>query len=558
MNRVLIVDDHHENTYLLRALLEGNGFAVEEAVQGADALVKARRAPPSLIISDLLMPVMDGYSLLKQCKTDEQLRRVPFVVYTATYTDPKDERLALSLGAAAFIVKPAEPEAFIARIREVLAMQGRGELPVHTTIETDENVLLKQYSEVLVRKLEDKVLQLEQANRALREEFAERRRLEEQMRQAQKMEAIGRLAGGVAHDFNNLLTIITGSCELILRTLPANHEARTLVEEILTAVDRSSTLTGQLLIFSRRQVVALKVLDVNTVVRGVEKMLLRTLGEDIQLETSLAPNLGAVRADLGQLEQVLLNLAVNARDAMPRGGKLTIATSNVDLDEVYTRLHVPAKPGPHVLLEVRDTGCGMTAEVKARIFEPFFTTKGAGKGTGLGLATSEGIVSQLEGHIEVYSEEKVGTSFKIFLPRVADAAPRSSSTTTQQPIRGGTESILLVEDDGLLRNLLRDVLRDCGYSVTAAGDGNEALRLVAQHRGPLDMIVTDVVMPDMGGRQMVEQLVTTFPKAKVLYLSGYTDDAVVRHGIVHDQVQFLQKPFTSGALQRKVREVLDS
>jgi signal transduction histidine kinase len=558
MIRALIVDDNCDNLYMLRVLLEGNGFAVEEAGDGAEALARARQNTPGFIISDLLMPVMDGYSLLKQCKSDDQLKDVPFIVYTGTYTDPKDERLALSLGAAAFIVKPAEPESFVARIRVILAMQARGELPSSTRIEANENVLLKLYSEVLVHKLEDKVLELEQANRNLCEEFAERRRLEEQVRQAQKMEAIGRLAGGVAHDFNNLLTIIISFSELILLRLPAGHEVRTFVEEILKAVDRSSSLTRQLLTFSRRQVVVLKVLDLNSVVRGTEKMLQRVIGEDVTLETVLAENLGPVRADAGQIEQVLVNLAVNARDAMPQGGKLTIATNNIDLDEVYTRLNVAAKPGPHVLLAVSDNGCGMTAEVKARIFEPFFTTKGPGKGTGLGLATTQGIVSQLGGHIEVYSEENMGTSFKIFLPRLADSARPDSGDAMLQPVRGGTESILLVEDDPQLRSLLRDTLRDSGYAVLAAGDGNEALRLLEQHRGPLDIIVTDVIMPNMGGRQMVEQVVTTFPRAKVLYLSGYTDDAVVRHGILHDQVPFLQKPFTSVTLRRKVREVLDS
>ncbi len=559
MNRVLIVDDNDENRYLLRALLEGHGFEVVQAAHGAEALTRARQALPALIISDLLMPVMDGYTFLRECRADEQLRLVPFVVYTATYTDPKDERLALSLGASAFIIKPAEPETFVARIREVLALQGRGELPA-APAPADENVLLRQYSEVLVRKLEDKVVQLEQANRALREEFAERRRLEEQVRQAQKMEAIGRLAGGVAHDFNNMLTIITGCAELILRTLPAGHEARTLVEDILTTVDRSAALTGQLLAFARRQVVALRVLDVNDVVRGVEKMLQRIIGEDVKLVTRLAPDLGPVRADVGQLEQVLLNLAVNARDAMPRGGTLSIETSNVELDDVYTRAQASAKPGPHVLLTVRDDGCGMTADVKARLFEPFFTTKGPGKGTGLGLATTQGIVGQLGGHVEVDSEEGLGTCFKIFLPRLADPARRidAGADATPPSVRGGTESVLLVEDDARLRTLLRDVLREAGYSVTVAGDGNEALRLVAQLRGPLNIIVTDVVMPGLGGRAMVEQLIATFPRAKVLYLSGYTDDAVVRHGVLHDRVPFLQKPFTAAALRRKVREVLDS
>jgi CheY-like chemotaxis protein len=312
------------------------------------------------------------------------------------------------------------------------------------------------------------------------------------------------------------------------------------------------------LTFSRRQVIVLKVIDLNAAIRSTEKMLRRVIGEDIKLETSLADDLGPVRADVGQLGQVLLNLVINARDAMPRGGKLTIETSNIDLDDLYTKLHIAAKPGPHVLLAVADTGCGMRAEIMARIFEPFFTTKGQGKGTGLGLATVQGIVTQLEGHIEVYSEVSIGTSFKIYLPRVAGPARPESGAAAVETVLGGTESILLVEDDALLRGLLHNVLIEAGYSVTTACNGNEALQVAAKHRGAFHIIVTDVVMPDLGGRQMAEQLAVKFPKAKVLYLSGYTDDAVVRHGILHDQVPFLQKPFTSAALMRKVREVLDA
>jgi PAS domain S-box-containing protein len=384
-----------------------------------------------------------------------------------------------------------------------------------------------------------------------------RRDLEEQFRQAQKMEAFGQLAGGVAHDFNNLLTIINGYGDIVLRGLAPDDKLRGFVKEIIIAGERSAALTAQLLAFSRKQVVVLKVLDLNTVVLDTEKMLRRIIGEDIDLVTSLAEDTGAVRADSGQLEQVLLNLAVNARDAMPQGGKLTIETKNVELGNGQAKLHLDARPGSYVLLAASDTGCGMTEEVKKRIFEPFFTTKGVGGGTGLGLATVFGIVSQADGHVEVFSEVNVGTSFKIYLPRLNKAVkPRSHSHMDTIP--RGTESILLVEDEVGLRGLLHQVLNACGYAVSAAASGIKALQLAQEHIGLFDLIVTDVVMPGMSGRQMVEQLVARYPKAKVIYMSGYTDDAVIRHGILHEQAPYLQKPFSPAKLAIKVREVLDS
>jgi CheY-like chemotaxis protein len=372
------------------------------------------------------------------------------------------------------------------------------------------------------------------------------------------MEAFGQLAGGVAHDFNNLITIINGYSDIVLRGLAPDDKSRGFVKEIIAAGERSAALTAQLLAFSRKQVVVLKVLDLNTVVRDTEKMLQRIIGEDIELVTSLAENLGSVRADSGQLEQVLLNLAVNARDAMPRGGKLTIETKNVELENGYAKLHVNARPGSYVLLAASDTGCGMTEEVKKRIFEPFFTTKGVGEGTGLGLATVFGIVSQADGRVEVYSEVNFGTSFKIYLPRINKAVKPRGDSVHLDAIPGGTESILLVEDEIGLRGLLSQVLKDCGYSVYAVASGIKALQLTQEYTSTFDLIVTDVVMPGMSGRQMVEQLVARYPKVKVIYMSGYTDDAVVRHGILHEQVPYLQKPFLPAALASKVREVLDS
>jgi PAS domain S-box-containing protein len=385
-----------------------------------------------------------------------------------------------------------------------------------------------------------------------------RRALEEQFRQAQKMDAFGQLAGGVAHDFNNLLTIINGYSDIVFRSLAPDDKLRGFVKEIIKAGERSAALTAQLLAFSRKQVVVLKVLDLNTVVLDTEKMLRRIIGEDIELVTSLADDIGSVRADSGQLEQVLLNLAVNARDAMPQGGKLTIETRNVELGNGYAEFHLNARPGSYVMLAASDTGCGMTEEVKNRIFEPFFTTKGVGEGTGLGLATVFGIVSQADGRLEVYSEVNFGTSFKIYLPRIHKAVKPRIDSFVLDAIPRGAESILLVEDETGLRGLLHQILSDCGYAVSTAASGIKALQLAQEHPGTFDLIVTDVVMPGMSGRQMVEQLVARYPKVKVIYMSGYTDDAVVRHGILHDQVPYLQKPFLPARLADKVRDVLDS
>jgi PAS domain S-box-containing protein len=385
-----------------------------------------------------------------------------------------------------------------------------------------------------------------------------RRRLEEQYRQAQKMEAVGQLARGIAHDFNKLLTIINGYADLLLQSLPPADPSRELLAEIHRAGERSAGLTRQLLAFSRRQVIAPRVLDLHTVLADTEKMLRRMIGEDVRLTTAPGPGLWPVRADPGQVEQVLLNLAVNARDAMPTGGRLTIETRNVELDDEYARAHHGARAGPHVLLAVSDTGCGMTPEVKARIFEPFFTTKGPGKGTGLGLATVYGIVAQSGGHVGVYSEPGVGTTFKVYLPRAEGVAGGSKLRTGALAPPRGSETVLLVEDDPGVRAITRHVLAGCGYTVLEAGDGDEAVRAAGRHARSIHLLVTDVVMPGQGGRAVAERLQEMRPGLKVLYVSGYTDDAVFRHGVLHEAVNFLQKPFTTMALALKVREVLDA
>jgi len=383
------------------------------------------------------------------------------------------------------------------------------------------------------------------------------RQTEYQFRQAQKMEAIGRLAGGVAHDFNNLLTIILGYSELMLGQLSPGNPLSDFLVQIKNAGDRAASLTRQLLAFSRQQVLAPKILDLNAVVTDTEKMLRRLIGEDVALATVLDPTIGLVKADPGQIEQVIMNLVINARDAMPEGGKLTIETGNVELDESYARVHADARPGHFVMLAVSDTGCGMDEAIRARIFEPFFTTKEAGKGTGLGLAMVYGIVNQSGGSIYVYSERGQGTTFKIYLPLVDAKSTSGTSQTELAKVSSGKETLLIVEDEGAVRAMTRQVLETCGYRILEAGHGAEAIQVCEQSQNPIHLLVTDVVMPGIGGRQLAETLRSKHPELKVLYLSGYTDDAVVRHGVLEAGTNFLQKPFTPTSLAQKVRQVLD-
>jgi len=389
------------------------------------------------------------------------------------------------------------------------------------------------------------------------EDVTERKVLETQFRQAQKMEAVGRLAGGVAHDFNNLLTIISGYTNLLLAELPADDGSVDFLTEIKKAGERAAALTRQLLAFSRKQVLTPDILDLNTVITDCENMLQRLLGEDIDVQTKLATDLGRVQADASQLDQVLLNLVVNARDAMPQGGMLLIKTANAVLDEYYCQQQPGVKPGPYVLLEVSDTGVGMDEATKAQIFEPFFTTKEPGKGTGLGLAMVFGFIKQSGGHVTVSSELGRGSTFSIYLPeiRVSEIGEKAGGTDRELP--PGSETILLVEDQHDVRTLARHMLQMHGYLVLEANQGNEAIRIAETYAGDIHLLISDVVMPGMGGRQLAEKIVTLRPDIKVLFVSGYTDDAVMRHGIHSAATNFLQKPFTSDTLNLKVRKVLE-
>jgi len=389
-------------------------------------------------------------------------------------------------------------------------------------------------------------------------DVTERIALEERLRQSQKMEAVGRLAGGVAHDFNNLLTVILGYTQILADGMPKGSRMADSTGQIKSAAERAAGITRQLLAFSRKQVLSPRVINLNDIVLNLDSLLRRLIGEDIEVLTVPANDLGTVKADAGQIEQVIMNLALNSRDAMPHGGKLTLETSNAMLDETYAREHQPVEPGRYVMLAVSDTGVGMSPETMSRIFEPFYTTKEVGKGTGLGLSMVYGIVKQSGGYIWVYSEPNVGTTVKIYLPRIDQPAEESGMEKRPVNVMRGTETILLVEDDPQLRQLSTSVLAHCGYNVLAASSPEEGLSICKANHNDIRLLVTDVVMPRMNGRQLAEQIAKVCPKVRVLYISGYTDNAIVHYGVLDPGLWFLPKPFTLSALVAKVREVLDS
>ncbi len=508
---ILHLEDDQNDAALIAAALEVEGiaFTMTRVETRANFMATLERGGIDIIFSDFALPAFDGLSAIKAVRA--KWPDLPVILISGTLGEEQAID-SLKSGATDYVLKQRLLRLAPAVRRAMHEVEGR----------------------------------------------AERRRLEAQFIEAQKMEVVGQLAGGVAHDFNNILAVIMGCGDLIASKLSADSPLRKFTEEIQHTSERAAGLTRQLLVFSRKQTVQPVVLDLNNAVKDLDKMLRRLIDENIELTVVPGNQIGRVKADSGYVGQVLMNLVVNARDAMPNGGRLSIATNNVTLDENYTHTHRGVIPGDYVMLSVSDTGTGMTDEVKAHLFEAFFTTKPKGKGTGLGLATCQTIVEQSGGHIGVYSEVGKGTTFKIYFRRVEQ--PLSAAVTPIQtgPLPRGTETLLVVEDEPSVRHLARGVLEAQGYEVLSASNGQDALHVAREHKGsPIRLVITDVIMPLMGGKVMAEWLKTTYPDLKILFTSGYTDDAIAQHGVLEPGVAFLPKPYTPGILARRVRSMLD-
>ena len=674
--KVLIADDNGVNRKLLRVILQSVGYETTEANDGVEALEILERDPVDIIVSDVLMPNMDGYRFCLNVRQHERFKDLPFIVHTSTHDSPGDEKIALSFGADAFIRRPAPAADVLQAIHEAAERAGAHR---NARLQPPEELeVMKTYSVQLVRQLEAKNEELVKAHartlemhkallkrteelerseakfrsifdnmldvfyrtdmrgriqiispsirrygyqpealigteiRALfvdpadhdrmvaaltekqaledaeftlkhREgasfiasasvrlltdarrrpleiegilrDITERKRLEEQLLHSQKLEAVGQLAGGIAHDFNNMLPAILGYAELAEEEIAPDTCAHEYIRTVESAARRAAALTQQLLAFARRQMIEPQVVVLNDLLLDLGRLLRPLLGENIEISLLPQTELWRVKVDPGQLEQVIVNLAVNARDAMPNGGRLTIETGNIMLDADYAHVHPDIVPGDYVQLTVSDTGQGMDEAVQQHIFEPFFTTKSKGQGTGLGLATCHGIVKQSGGHIWLYSEPGRGTTFKIYLPRV-QAEPTRASAAPEAACLRGAETILLVEDESMVRSMAAQALRAQGYLLLEAGSGEEALALAAAHFEPIHLLLTDVIMSQMSGAQLAARLVETHPNIKVLYTSGYTDNLIAQHGVLEAGKAFLQKPYTPARLALKVRETL--
>jgi len=671
--KILIAEDNADDRKMLKFNLEHHGCEVIEASDGAEGLHLANTQKPDMIVSDALMPVMDGFQFLRNIKTDGDLKSIPFVFYSAVYTGNKEAELAISLGAEAFIIKPKDPQEFWEELIGILEKYRliNQNTPAPQLIEEEED-FLRRYSHVVAAKLEEKVRELEKAKAtileseqcyrnlftslrdvlvtvdaerrimnanqpALRDLFGyelediagqstrilyadddaynligsklsdiaepdgpliaevkfrtksgnvfsgeislqkltnnkgdfigsiamvrdvtAQRKLEEQLRHAQKMEAVGTLAGGIAHDFNNILNVIMGYGSMIMDRIKDDQVSQEQMHEVISAAERAANLTKRLLVFSRKQAVEVKSIDINETILGLQKMLVRIIRENIALHLDLLDGQLRVMADEGQIEQVLMNLAANARDAMPEGGRLTIGTGLQQIDDEYVALYGYGKPGMHAMITVTDTGHGMDAETQKKIFEPFFTTKGVGEGTGLGLAISYGIIKQHNGYIKVYSEPEQGTVFKIFLPLSEEASSAAAGKEVPATIGGGNEQILLAEDSSSLRKLMSSVLESYGYRVITAEDGEDAITKFMENRDRINLVILDMIMPKKSGKEVSEAIRKERPGTKIIFASGYTMETTRTREITESGFAFLHKPILPKDLLRKVREILDT
>ncbi len=676
--KVLIVDDNAQNLYILQTLLTGHGMDVISAVNGQEALDAAKVSPPDLIVSDILMPVMDGYTLIKTWKEDEALRSIPFIFYTATYTDAKDEAFALKLGANRFIIKPQEPHVIVGVIEECLQHQP----PVAQSSSGplgSEMEFFRQHNAVLFQKLEKKMLDLKQANErlnreieerkkaeeklvkitqaieespvailltdtegnmeyanpkfsqisgyaltdiehlnvsilksgdippqvyrdlwhtvrqgqiwrgelcnqrkdgekfwaylslspmlnaqgqithylAMMEDVSEKRKLEEQLRQAQKLEGIGQLAGGVAHDFNNILTAIIGYAYIAYLNMQKEDPLRGHLKQVLDYSEKAAAITKSLLAFSRKQSTRPSRHNLNALLSNIHEFLRRFLPENIDIQIHCAPEALPVFVDSVQMEQVFMNLATNARDAMsPAGGRFVLSTRLLEISDEFLKTHGYGKPGAFAEITVSDTGCGMDLRTREKIFEPFFTTKEQGKGSGLGLAIVYGIIQQHNGYISVYAEPGQGTMFRILLPIVSDTANREFKKPPAA-VKGGTETLLVAEDDDGIRDLMTTIFRERGYTVIPAADGDEAVQMFAQNRERISLVVLDGIMPKKNGAQVFKEISASRPEIKVLFLSGYSENMIDLKSLEISDVHFLQKPALPSDILKKVRDMLD-
>ncbi|MBF0543963.1 MAG: response regulator [Candidatus Riflebacteria bacterium] len=563
MKRLLIVDDNQQNLYIMQLLLSSKGYLVRQASNGTEALESAHQAPPDMIISDILMPVMDGYALCRAWKEDGLLKNIPFVFYTATYTDHKDEEFALSLGADLFIIKPVEPEKFLSLLSDISSNFEAGK-QIAAPKPADKSDYYIGYNAVLVRKLEGKMLQLEEANRLLERDIAERKlaeaerqKLEEQLIQARKMEAIGRLAGGIAHDFNNMLGVILGCAELALVQLSPVDKTYALIDEIRVAARRSAGLTHQLLTFARRQPVCRQVLALNESIVSMVKILQRLIGENVELVLKPGANLWPVKMDPSHVDQILDNLCVNASDSITGAGQIIIETNNIVIDKVSCGPPESIPMGEYVRLMLRDTGCGMDKETQSHLFEPFFTTKDKGRGTGLGLATVYGAVKQNDGYIRVISASGQGTTFEIYLPRHSGHLETFTASAPETPPTCGQETLLLVEDDPRLMEMTRTMLESMKYHVLSAGTSGEAIRLADNYGSEIHLLLSDVALSEMNGMDLFKLIQSRRSKIRSLFLSGNAAAVIASGGPLQGTGNFLPKPFSMNDLAAKVREVLD-